>query len=106
MAVQRAELPVKPTRDQHRTRGFTSIRRVQTGTFCLTHALGIDPRRDPAVASAVFNAFTGFAGAQFLVMWVPSSFGCTKDEYEVRTFDIRNDQAVLEDKVAFSIVVP
>lgn len=88
------------------TRGFTSLRKGGTGIYCLSHALGIDPRRDPAVVTAAFNAYTAFAGAMFLAMWVTPSIGCTQDEYEVRTLDFKNGFAQLEDKVMFTIIVP
>lgn len=95
-----------PTFDSAYTRGFSSVREVSEGVYCLTPVSGISPGSDPATVDVAYNIITQAYKNTLLALWAPRSPSCKDNEYEVRTFDFASGEGKFSDTVPFSVTVP
>jgi hypothetical protein len=85
-----------------RTRGFTAVRRPQTGVYCLMPAAGISWATNPAVVSPEWNNSNTLDVKAFPA--ATNNGNCLPQEYPVYT--LHGTPPVMSDIVAFTVIVP
>jgi hypothetical protein len=87
--------------------GFSTIRSVATGIYCLAPVSSIDPAtKAPVVSGEVGYSSSGAYVPLAVVYAKQPTKDCGPDEFEVRTYKLESGTPTSSKEVAFTIIVP